>query len=92
MESLNYACLWKRWCIPWLILIILIAANITSADVNISNSYYTSGSESHENVVLHNMDYSNDASIFGDAYSASSEASTANQSETSKFSDTAYSS
>ena len=92
MESLNYVCLWKRWGIPGLILIILIAANITSADVNISNSYYTSGSESHENVVLHNMDYSNDASIFGDAYSASSEASTANQSETSKFSDRAYSS
>ena len=92
MESLNYVCLWKRWGIPGLILIILIAANITSADVNISNSYYTSGSESHENVVLHNMDYSNDASIFGDAYSASSKASTANQSETSKFSDTAYSS
>ncbi len=92
MESLNYACLWKRWCILGLILIISIAANITSADVSISNSYYTSGGESHENVVLHNMDYSNDASIFGDAYSASSKASTANQSETSKFSDTAYSS
>jgi hypothetical protein len=92
MESLNYACLWKRWGILGLILIISIAANITSADVNISNSYYTSGGESHENVVMHNMDYSNDASIFSDAYSASSEASTANQSETSKFSDTAQSS
>ena len=92
MESLNYACLWKRWGIPWLILIILIAANITSADVSISNSYYTSGSETHENVVLQNMDYSNEASVFGDSYSASSEASTANQSETSKFSNTAHSS
>ena len=92
MASLNYACLRKRWCIFGLILIISITANITSADVSISNFYYTSGGESHENVVLHNMDYSNDASIFGDAYSASSEASTANQSETSKFSDAAYSS
>ena len=90
MESLNYACLWKRWGILGLILIISIAANITSADVSISNSYYTSGGESHENVVLHNMVYSNSAGVFSDAYSASSEASTANQSETSKFSDTAY--
>jgi hypothetical protein len=36
------------------------------------------------------MDYSNDASVFGDTYSASSSASTANQSETSEFSDSAY--
>ena len=92
MESLNYAYLWKRWGILGLILIISIAANITSADVSIFNSYYTSGSESHDNVVLHNMVYSNDASVFGDSYSASSEASTADQSETSKISDTAYSS
>ena len=92
MESLNYAYLQKSWGIPGLILILLIAANIASADVSISNSYYTSGSESHENVVLHNMVYSNDASVFGDSYSTSSEASTANQSETSKFSDTAHSS
>jgi len=90
--ALNYACLWKHWGIPGLILILLIAANITSADVSISNSYYTSGGESHENVVLHNMVYSNDASVFGDSYSASSNANTANQSETSKFSDTADSS
>ena len=89
MASLNYACLWKRCGILGLILIISIAANITSADVSISNSYYTSGGESHENVVMHNMDYSNDASVFGDSYSASSNANTANQSETSKFSDTA---
>jgi hypothetical protein len=92
MESLNYAYRQKCWGIPGLILILLITANIASADVSISNSYYTSGSESHENVVLHNMVYSNDASVFGDSYSTSSEASTANQSETSKFSDTAHSS
>lgn len=92
MESLNYACLRKGWGIPSLILILLIAANITYADVTISNSYYTSGSESRVNVVLHNMDYSNDASVFGDGYSASAKASTTNQSETSELTDTAYSS
>jgi hypothetical protein len=92
MASLNYAYRRKSGGIPWLILILLIASNITSADVSISNSYYTSGGESHENVALHNMVYSNDASVFGDTYSASSAASTADNSEPSKFSDKARSS
>ena len=90
MESLNYTYLRKCWVIPLLILIILIASNFVSADVSISNSYSTSGGETHESIFLDNMNYSNNAGVYGDSYSASSTASTANESEMSKFTDTAY--
>ena len=90
MESTKYRNLLKGQVIPRLILILLFAASIASADVTISNSYYTSGSESHENVVLHNMDYSNSVSVFSDNYNANAEASTSNQSETSKFTNTVF--
>lgn len=87
MESLESAPFWNGWDLSKAILILLLIVNIVSADVRISNSYSTSGSESHENVILHNMDYSNTVSIFNDNYNGNSKASTANESETSNFND-----
>lgn len=91
MESMRYAYLRKGQAALGLLLILVFAASTASADVSISNSYYTSGSESHENIFLHNMDYSNSASVFNDKYNANAEASTSNQSETSEFTNTVYS-
>ncbi len=85
MESLESASFWNGWDLSKAILILLLIVNIVSADVRISNSYSTSGSESRENVILHNMDYSNTASIFNDNYNANSRANTANESEISNF-------
>lgn len=91
MESMRYAYLRKGQAALGLILILVFAASTASADVSISNSYYTSGSESHENIFLHNMDYSNSVSVFNDNYNANAQASTSNQSETSEFTNTVYS-
>jgi hypothetical protein len=88
MESIKYLHILKGQVIPGLILILVFAAGIASADVSISNSYYTSGSESHEDVFLHNVDYSNSVSIFNDNYNANAKASTSNQSEDSEFTNT----
>ena len=48
------------------------------------------GSESHENIYLHDMDYSNSASISSVSYSASSHASPAEKSKNANFEDIAY--
>jgi hypothetical protein len=90
MESIRYAYPQKGPGIPGLILILLFAASIASADLSISNSYYTSGSESHENVFVQNMDYSNSVSIFSDNYNSNAKASSSNQSETNRFTNTVF--
>lgn len=90
MESIRYAFPQKGPAVSGLILILLFAASMASADVSISNSYYTSGSESHENVFVKNMDYSNSVSIFSDNYNSNAKASSSNQSETNRFTNTVF--
>jgi hypothetical protein len=73
-----------------LTLVILFAVSIVSADVSLHNSYSTSGSESHEEIYLHDMKYSNSASISSSAFSASSQASADDKSKAANFQHEAF--
>jgi hypothetical protein len=73
-----------------LTLVILFAVSIVSADVSLHNSYSTSGSESREEIYLHDMQYSNSASISSSAFSANSQASADDKSKAANFQDDAY--
>ena len=73
-----------------LVMVLIFAISIASGDVSLQNSYYTTGSDSREQIYLHEMDYSNSASISSISYYASSQASPANQSKDSSFEDAAY--
>lgn len=66
------------------------AVSLASADVSISNSYYTNGCEGREDLSLHNMDYTNTISIAQNAFSAKSQASRSDQSERGNFEHTGY--
>jgi hypothetical protein len=88
MEALKHSSTLDGRCNHKLILIVMIiifSASIGQGDVSISRALYTTSSECHEEVFLHNLDYSNTAGISNINYYANSQASTADQSETSRF-------
>ena len=90
MGFLRYLKIVQNHRIQNLALVILFAVSIVSADVSLQNSYSTSGSESHENIYLHDMQYSNSASITSSAFSASSQASPDDESKAASFQHDAY--
>ncbi len=73
-----------------LILVLLLTLPVASSDVTIWHGYYATGSECHEQVFLHNMDYTNSATISDDDFYADSQAYTAEQSAIGKFIDSIY--
>lgn len=73
-----------------LVLFFLFTVSVVSADVSISNSYYTNGCEGHEDLSLHNMDYTNTISITEHAFSIDSQANRSDQSENGNFRHTGY--
>ena len=72
------------------VLVFLFAVSVVSADVSISNVYYTNGCEAHEDVFLHNMDYANGVSINQAGFSASSDANISDQNENSSIKHAGY--
>lgn len=88
MEALKHSSIPYIRCNRKLILLLMIiisSDSVVLGDVSISRSLYSPGSECHEEVFLHNMDYSNTAGVSSINYYANSQASTADQSETSQF-------
>ena len=89
MGLLNYLLMIKDLKAQQLVMIIIFAIYIVSGDVSLQNSYSAGSSESHEDIYLHDMDYSNSASISSTSYSASSNAGPAEKSKNSSFEDIA---
>ncbi len=90
MGLLNYLSILKDLKVQKLVVVLIFAIYIISGDVSLQNSYFSGSSESHENIHLHDMDYTNSASISSTGYSASSNANPAEKSNESNFEDTAY--
>ena len=90
MGFLRYLKIVQNHKIKNLAFVILFAVSIVSADVSLQNSYSTSGSESHEEIYLHDMQYSNSASISSTDFSASSQASADDKSKAANFRHDAY--
>ena len=90
MGFLRYLEIVQNHRIQNLALVILFAVSIVSADVSLQNSYSTSGTESHEKIYLHDMQYSNSASISSTAFSASSQASADDKSKAASFQHEAF--
>ena len=85
MEFLRYLLRIQYSKIISILLILIFAVSVVSADVSISHAYYTNNAECREDVFLHNMDYSNSVSIFSDSFGASSESSLPAQSNDGKI-------
>ena len=90
MGFLRYLKIVQNHRIQNLALVILFAVSIVSADVSLHNSYSTSGSESHEEIYLHDMQYSNSASVSSTGFSASSQASADDKSKAANFQHEAF--
>lgn len=73
-----------------LVVLLISIISIVSADVTLQNSYSTIGSETRESIYLHEMDYENSANIYQTSYSASSKAGPAENSNDSRFEDSAF--
>ncbi len=69
--------------------VLLFATSIVSADVSISGAYYTGGTESREEVFLHDMDYSNSVSIDQASFNAASNANASDDSGKGSFGENA---
>lgn len=87
MGLLTYLSILKGHKALMCLLILLFAAAIVSGDVSIQNQYFTTGSESFEDIYLKGMDYSNSVTITQASYSADSSAIVSNQSHESIFDD-----
>lgn len=90
MGLLSYLSMMQDIKVQKLVLVLIFAVSIVSGDVSLQNSYSAGSSETREYIYLHDMDYSNSASISSDSYSASSRASPAEKSNDSNFADIAY--
>lgn len=70
--------------------IALILICIASGDVSVSRAYFSSGSECYESVYLHDMEYTNSASIWNANYYAAATANSSPDSEEARIADQAY--
>lgn len=87
MGLLIYLSILKRPGVLMCFMILLFAVAIVSGDVSVQNQYFTTGSESFEDIYLHGMDYSNSVTITQASYSADSEAHVSDQSHEPIFDD-----